>query len=384
MRSWKFRSALFACSLILLSTSFAPAQEALKPEEVTPARIPAGTPKLYVIDIAIGHIVDGRVHVLNADTLDYLGLVGTAFLGQVYVPKKKNELYVSTTYLERLSRGKRTDVLETYDASTLAMKGQEIRLADTRAMALNYRPLMQGSNDDRWMFVQNASPATSISVVDLQKGSQTGEVQNAGCYGIYPVAGNGRKFATMCGDGTFGLYVLNEAGSTAQRKASEKIFDADADALFLHGERDGNDWLFVSFTGNLYRVNFDGDTARLVEKTPFATEGWRPSGYQTHAYAPTSGTLFVLMHPKGAEGSHKNPAEEIWAYDVKNKRLLSRSPTKTAYAIAASDAASPVVYAINLVDAKVHRYTTDPAGGFKLAPAGEVKAGEVPIQLELQ
>ena len=131
-------------------------------------------------------------------------------------------------------------------------------------------------------------------------------------------------------------------------------------------------------------MNFDGDTARLVEKSTIATEGWRPSAYQTHDYVPTTGTLFVLMHPKGAEGSHKNPAEEIWAYDVKAKRLLSRSPTKTAFAIVASDAASPVVYAINLVESKVHRYTSDPANGFRLTTAGEVKAGETPCQIELQ
>ena len=113
-------------------------------------------------------------------------------------------------------------------------------------------------------------------------------------------------------------------------------------------------------------------------------EGWRPSGYQTHAYVPTTGTLFVLMHPKGAEGSHKNPAEEIWTYDVKAKRLLSRSPTKTAYAVAASDAASPVVYAIDLGESKLHRYTSDPANGFKLTPAGEAKAGETPTLIEMQ
>jgi methylamine dehydrogenase heavy chain len=383
MRSWKFVSALLIGSFILSSAHFARAQEALKPEEVTTATIPAGTPKLYLIDFAFGHMVDGRVHVLNADTLEYLGVISSAYLGQVYVPKGKDELYISTTYLERLTRGKRTDVVETYDTSTLLPKGEEIRLVDTRAQSVTYRPLMQGSADGHWIFVQNATPATSISVVDMEKKTQSGEVQNAGCYGIYPVAGNGRKFASMCGDGTFGSYVLND-GTAAERKGSEKIFDADADALFIHGERAGNDWLFVSFKGDLYRVNFDGDTARLVEKSTIAAEGWRPSGYQTHAYVPTTGTLFVLMHPKGAEGSHKNPAEEIWAYDVKAKRLLSRSPTKTAYAVAASDAASPIVYAINLGESKLHRYTSDPANGFKLTPAGEAKAGETPSLIEMQ
>ena len=105
-------------------------------------------------------------------------------------------------------------------SNTLALKS-EIPIATTRAQALNYRPLLQGSSDNRWIFAQNATPATSISVVDLKAQKQTAELPNAGCYGIYPAAGNGLRFATMCGDGTFGSYTLKEDGSAAERKASE-------------------------------------------------------------------------------------------------------------------------------------------------------------------
>jgi methylamine dehydrogenase heavy chain len=91
------------------------------------------------------------------------------------------------------------------------------------------------------------------------------------------------------------------------------------------------------------------------------------------------------MHPNGAEGSHKNPGEEIWAFDVANKKLLSRSPTKTAFALTTGPGeGSPVLFAANLVEAMVHRYTSDPGNGFALTEAGSVKAGELPIQLETQ
>lgn len=376
---------MFVSFVLLAGTAALPAHiqaQTIQPEQVSVETIAPGTKKLFIADIAIGHIVDGRMRVYNADTLQLLGMIGTGFAGQVYVPPAQDVVYVATSYIEKISRGKRSDWLEIYDSSTLALK-QEIPIATTRAQALNYRPLMQRSLDGRWMFIQNATPATSITIVDLQAGTQTGEVPNPGCYGIFPSGKNPLQFSTMCGDGGFATYTVAADGSSAQQVSSDKIFDADEDALFIHGERFGDQWIFASFSGNLYYVDLEGATAKLTDKVTLAQDGWRPSGYQTHA-VHKNGVAFVLMHPGGEEGSHKNPAEEIWAYDLAAKKLLSRSPTTTAFSVALGQDEQPVVYAINLVESKVHRYTSDPANGFALTPAGEQAAGEAPIQLETQ
>ena len=378
------RTAMYTLALLSPFASPLAAQEAIAPETMTVEVIPAGTPKLFVADLAITHIVDGKLYVYNADDLKVLGTLGLGFLGQIYLPPDQDVIYISTSYVEKISRGKRSDFLEIYDTSALTLK-PEIPITNTRAQALNFRPLLQGSVDNRWMFIQNATPATSISVVDLQAGKQVAEIPNPGCWGIYPSAKDGRRFATMCGDGTFGSYTLSEDGAQAERTASEAIFDPAANALFSHGERDGDSWLFVSFAGDLYRVNLEGDKAALVDQTTFAVEGWRPGGYQTHAYHQASGTLFVLMHPNGAEGSHKNPGEEIWAYDVAGKKLLSRSKTTTAFSLGAGrQEGAPVLYAANLVEAKVHRYTADAAAAYALTETGAVAAGELPLQLEMR
>ena len=380
------RTGLFACAFVALLPFIAQAQEPLQPEAVTIEPIPAGTPRLFVIDLSIEHIVDGRVRIYDATSMKLLGMVGTGFLGQIYIPPKQDVFYISTSYIEKITRGKRSDWLEVYDSTTLNLKS-EIPIATTRSQALNFRPLLQGSSDDRWIFAQNATPATSISVVDLKAQKQTAELPNAGCYGIYPATGNGLRFATMCGDGTFGSYMLKEDGSAAERKASEAIFDADNDALFIHGERDGNNRIFMSFTGNIYLVDLEGDTAKLVEKIEMTkgVEGdWRPGGYQTHAFHPKSGVLYVLMHKGGAEGSHKNPAEEIWAYDLRNKKLLARSPTTTAISVTVGQGDEPVVYAVDGIGLKVMRYTADAGKDYALTAAGEQKAGNLPIQVESQ
>ncbi len=380
------RTGIFACALVSLLPFMASAQEPLQPEQVTIETIPAGTPKLFVADLAIEHIVDGRMRIYDANSMKLLGMVGTGFLGQIYVPAKQGVFYISTSYIEKITRGKRSDWLEVYDSNTLTLKS-EIPIATTRAQALNYRPLLQGSSDNRWIFAQNATPATSISVVDLNAQKQTAELPNAGCYGIYPSASNGLHFATMCGDGTFGSYTLKDDGTAAERAASEPIFDADKDALFIHGEHDGKNWVYMSFTGNIYVVDLEGASAKLVDKIEMTkgVEGdWRPSGYQTHAFHQKSGVLFVLMHKGGTEGSHKNPAEEIWAYDLRNKKLLSRSPTTTAFSVTLGQSDEPIVYAIDLVGLKVMRYTSDAAKGYALTAAGDQKAGDTPIQVETQ
>lgn len=364
---------------------FAASAQQLEVEEVTVETIPADARKVYLADIAIGHIVDGRLHILSEDDLHYLGMIGTGFAGTIYLPNRDGEIYTATTYYSKLSRGDRLDLLEIYDASTLELKA-EIPIANTRAQALNYRPLMQGSADDRFVFLQNATPATSITVVDVPARQQTAEISNDGCYGTYPAAGNPLRFSTICGDGTFGTYTLAEDGKSAQRKSSAKLFDADEDALFSHAERDGEDWLFVSYGGSVYRINLEGETATLVETFP-VNEGvdgdWRPGGYQPIAYHPGSGVLFLGMHSGGEEGSHKYPGEEIWSFDVKDKTLLSRSPVKTPTSITVSQTAeTPVVFAINPLEATVIRYESDPANGYALTETNVQQVGEAVVQIE--
>ena len=48
------------------------------------------------------------------------------------------DIYVMTSYYERLNRGKRIDVVEAWDAEALTPK-YEVAIPEKRAQALNYR-----------------------------------------------------------------------------------------------------------------------------------------------------------------------------------------------------------------------------------------------------
>jgi methylamine dehydrogenase heavy chain len=120
--------------------------------------VPAITAKnrIYVLDIAINHIADGKLHVVDADKLAYLGVVGTGFAAQILQSADGKDLIVATGYLSRGQRGDRADIVEVWDADTLTFK-YEIPIPDKRAMALNYEGLARLSANGRWLFVQNAT-----------------------------------------------------------------------------------------------------------------------------------------------------------------------------------------------------------------------------------
>jgi methylamine dehydrogenase heavy chain len=350
----------------------------LAPEEVT--TVPAITAKnrIYVLDIAINHIADGKLHVVDGDKLAYLGVVGTGFAGQIIQSPDGKELIVATGYLSRGQRGDRADIVEVWDADTLTFK-YEIPISDKRAMALNYEGLVRLSADGRWLFVQNATPATSVTVVDMQARETVGEVAMPGCWAVYPAASNPNRFAALCGDGTIATVTLDDSGNVASRGTTQKVFDPDEDAWFMSGEQEGDRYHFVSFQGRLITVDVAGDTATAEKPwslVPAADrkKGWRPGGYQP--IAVHNGRLYVAMHPGGAEGSHKNPAAEVWAFDIAKKRRLARMPGRNAIALETSSDGSKL-YALDALKAEVVVYD-------RLGPKPRIRSmqvGETSVQL---
>jgi methylamine dehydrogenase heavy chain len=66
------------------------------------------------------------------------------------------------------------------------------------------------------------------------------------------------------------------------------------------------------------------------------------------------------MHAKGADGTHKNPAQEIWAFDLASKKRVGRAPGSNAIAIATSRDERPQLYAIDGVKMALVAYDTAP------------------------
>jgi methylamine dehydrogenase heavy chain len=377
------RAPLWACITALAGFCAGSAALADLPVEELSV-VPAVTAKnrAYVSDIAIGHIGDGKLHVIDTDTGNYLGVIGSGFAGQVTYSPDGSEILLATGYLSRGQRGERTDILEVWDATTLAFK-YEIEIVPKRAMALNYRNTIRTSADGRWVFVQNATPASSVTVVDLGQRRMAAEIPTPGCWGIYPPAGSSDRFSTLCGDGTIATILLDGEGNAADRHLSEKLFDADKDAWFIQGEQDGDTYRFATFLGNIATVDVGGDSAKLLDTWSLVRTrddrkaGWRPGGYQPLAVHPGSGRLYVAMHPGGAEGSHKNPAKEIWAFDLKTRKRVARMPGHAAIALTAA-AGGKRVLAIDIEKLSLVAIEV----GAKPRARVLTQVGEIPVQVD--
>ena len=179
---------------------------------------------------------------------------------------------------------------------------------------------------------------------------------------------------------------LDSDGNPIGKQKSAKFFDPDEDALFVTAAQEDDRYHFVSFKGNLVTVDLSGEVAQAGKPWPLlstkeAKGGWRPGGYQPVALHRDSGTLYVGMHPKGFEGSHKNASHEVWTYDFKAQRLVARNRIVHSTGFVVSQGAAPRLFAYDTDKAQIAAYE----GGRKLKLAGMRGGfGFTPTLLEAQ
>jgi methylamine dehydrogenase heavy chain len=323
--------------------------------------------RLYIVDkFPPAHGIDSRIHVIDGDTFALLGQVSNGHFGSFAISADRKTLFNGTTFFSRGDHGTRTDVVEYYDTSTL-MPRSETLLSNKRAMTNQYPVFLVESAESKYLLVQNATPATSVSIIDLSTKAILSEIATAGCFGIFAAPSVPGRFSSLCGDGTALTVDFDAHGKETGRKRSAVLFDPDKDALFISGVKLGDRTLFISFLGNVHTINFSGDVA--TQDSPWTFIGskdkasnWRPGGYANIAYSPSNGQLYVGMHPNGFEGSHKNPAVEIWQVDVARHVVTGRVKSDGANYLQVSKEAHPLLFSVNSTDdipGSVTRYDGD-------------------------
>ncbi|MCB1746081.1 MAG: amine dehydrogenase [Gammaproteobacteria bacterium] len=351
----------------------------LQPETLTVGKLPPANPhRIYLSDLGgLGHVVDGRIHLVDGDSYKYLGAIPAAMFALTALSPDSSEMYLATTYYTKLNRGKRFDQFEVYDTATLKLKS-EIEIPAKHAQALPYKGTMVSTADGRFVIIQNATPASSVTVVDRKAEKFVTEIETPGCWIILPAASNARRFATLCGDGTLLTVTLDDDGQAVSQQRSAKLFDAEKDPLFVQAEHIGDSYYFVSYEGNLHQINVGGDTAVLEDKWSLVDDAdraakWKPSGYQLTALHAPSKRFYVAMHDNAYDGSHKNPAKEIWVFDLATKQRIQRAPGSNSVAMALSKEEKPVLFTYDGMTAEFVRYDTVPElkPGARSKPVGE-------------
>lgn len=337
----------------LLAGLVAPAglAQGVEPETLTVMeRIPEG-PHVYVMDFGING--SSPIYVLNGDDLSLVGSMPVGTFATMKMTSDKSTLYASSAYLRRYTYGEVEAVIHEWDPQTLSIR-KEFMVSPKVAQALSQRGTLNVSADGKFLIVQNATPATSITIADAVEGRDLGEIPTPGCWTAYPSV-EGTAFTMLCGDGTVAKYTYDASGKAGAPAKSEKIFDAVKDPLYGDAMRIDGKLVYVSYGGTLYVVDDSADTPVLEKTVPFAEPGWAPGGYNLMAYSEPLNTLFVLMHANPSDGSHKAPANEIWAIDMATDQVSGRSEAHEESSLTVSTGEEPVVYAIDHTGG-VHRY----------------------------
>lgn len=343
---------LISCLFFLCSASSVLAQ--IQPEKIPNVlSLPDKYEDTWVFahDVAFNNLIDGRIVLLDVgDTkAPFKGTFGAALAASFVVPKTKNELYVAETFYSRGTRGVRTDVITIYDRKNL-LPIDEIILPPKRRTGFTETNAMHLLDNDRLALVYNFTPAQSVSVANLDKREFVEEVPIPGCSMIYPT--QKRSFISLCSNGAMLITTLRKNGKLKSQERSEAFFNIDEDPLFERTADINGIRYFMTFKSKILPIDLTTNKPKVLEQWDLTSDeedkaGWRPGGFQPAA-GHKSGLLYLLMHPEGGPGSHKNPGIEVWVYDVNTKERVNRIKMNTVgLVISVTQSDDPLLLVIN-------------------------------------
>ncbi|WP_207264729.1 amine dehydrogenase large subunit [Pseudomonas sp. GW101-3H06] len=290
----------------------------------TTLAFPAEPHRAFIVDVEFESFVAGRVTVVDPDQKRVLGMVPTGFAAPSALSHDKKTLYAADIWYSRGTRGTRTDVLTAWDTSTLS-PAWEVLIPNKRAESLTQRYGLKTSGDDRFVYIYNFTPSTSVTVVDTQSKTVATEIAIPGCVLNYPVGK--RRFASLCGDGSLQVVTINDQGQETARSRTP-FFDPNAEKLVERAVNVGDTYYFTTTTGTVRAVDFSGDAPKILPSWSLTTDeekkaGWAPGGWQLMAVAPKLNRLYVLMHDAHEPMKWEDPSTLIWAFDLKTGKKIA-------------------------------------------------------------
>ena len=294
--------------------------ETIPKVETLPAHYPTGWSFL--------NYAGDRIELRNvgSDSREVKGQLQAHDSATLLVSDKRPEIYVADTVWSRGVRGTRTDFITIYDSQTFNPVGEIVLPGAKRALITAMEGLLAFTDDQSMALVFNFTPASSVTVVDLVKRQPLGVIEIPGCSLVYPSGARG--FSTLCSSGTLLTVKLDANGAAAGRSESKAFNPLDTDPLFTGSATMGGVRYFPSLRGRVQPIDMKGEDVRVLPDWPLVSAGeaaahWRPSGWQLIA-SDEQKLLYVLMQADAHEGTHKDPANEVWVYNAATKTRVKR------------------------------------------------------------
>ncbi len=362
------RLAVAVASVSWLGTAVA--AELPPPLPIEPTGIVETLPKNYpehwflVHDAAFFHMSDGKVYVLDADAetqpAQTKGTFNVSMMGNIAQSAKRSEIYAMETFHTRGTRGDRFDVLTIWDQETLSPVGEVIWPKAIRFMGMPQRYAMLPMNGDRWLAVANFSPATSVTVVDLDTQKIIAEIPTPGCTMVYPTGKLG--FSSLCADGRFMSTELNKDGTVKKQTRTDAFFSSDDSPIFERPAIIGDMAYFPTVAGLVFPVDISGKVAsvgkpwNLVPEEEDRAQKWAPAGIGL-IDKDELGRFYLIMHPDAKDGSYQGGGPEVWVFDAAKKQRVQRIPMNAwGLSLAVSRGKKPLLMVTNPIDMSMEVY----------------------------
>jgi methylamine dehydrogenase heavy chain len=285
--------------------------------------LPAAFPSRWVfLDyIASPGLSDSKIELLDPgarSAKQVIGQIGADYYANFLQGTARPELYVAETFFSRGTRGTRTDVITIYDAKTLTPGGEIVLPGARRWVGVMQPNAFQFADHEKLGLVYNFTPASSVTVVNLETRQVLSQVPLPGCALIYPTGPRG--FSSLCANGTMLGVQLDGAGAVSSQTETPPFNDLADDPLFSAPATIGATNFFISYKGRVQPIDLSAAAPRLLPAWSLVTEeeakaNWRPSGSQL-AVVGAGGRLFVIMQPNGKDGSHMDGGNEVWVFDT--------------------------------------------------------------------
>lgn len=363
-------AATAAVSPLMMSAAFAEL-----PVEPTPAvkTLPADFPDsfVYVVDGNFWGMESGKVVVVDVGSKsdNHRGSVGAAQFGYFAAAKTRPEIYVAETFNTRGQRGARTDVVTIYDKTTLSPTGEIVLPGAKRAQSLTERGAFQLSANERFAYVFNFTPASSVTVVDLVNRKVVGDVDIPGCVHAFALKGGG--FASLCGNGGVVSTKLDANGKQVSQTMSEPFHNIDEAPMFTRPAVIDGKGYFPTYDGKIQEIDFNGDTAVVGDLWPIVAgepaadkkglgdrilgigkgakdSGKRlPSGWQLMT-KDDAGMIYMLTRRTDTIDDHDTGGDEVFVIDPKTRKVVRRIKLRSdSQVIEVTAGADPYLVALN-------------------------------------
>jgi methylamine dehydrogenase heavy chain len=199
-------------------------------EGVGVRKMPAPNPHWVLIDAPLyGNFIVSQIYVVDGDSRKIVGMLTAGMISTAAISPDHSRIFVGDTFFSRGTRGSRTDVITVYDAKSLDPVS-EIAIAPKRQLAAPDNLQLGATSDGRLLLVANMTPATSVTVIDLEASKVLGEIAIAGC-AEFQLTGK-RQFASLCGDGSILMVNFDDNGKPVSEKRSSVFFNAEKDPIF--------------------------------------------------------------------------------------------------------------------------------------------------------